>query len=472
VANPSGPVTGPPERIVGADLAARAAYALRDNRSGEVTKAAPALYPHQWSWDTGFNVIGLAAVDPDAAISEFNALLRGQWRNGMIPHIVFQPDSPPYFPGAEWWDTAALSAAAPVWPRTSGICQPPVHAIAVERVLRAASTRGTDVEDRVRNWVRSIYPNLLAWHRFLDAARTDPATGLVTIYHSWESGLDNSPRWDEPYRHVVVSGVPPYQRPDVALVGSSAERPTDEEYDRYLTLVQEQKAVGYDPNSLRHTTSFAVGDVLFTAILAVGSDILAELGTLLRVSGADSCAQELRDQATRARVAVLEQVDPETGLAADVDLRRRQSLRTQTIAGFAPLVAGKLPVAHRQALVQLLFSSRWAGHPQLRWPLPPSTSPCSEAFRTLSYWRGPVWPVMNWLLSWALERIGNAAEAEELRRAGLAQLADGAFAEYYEPFTGAPLGSHRQSWTAAVALDWLISAPALKARRGPAGGLT
>ncbi len=42
-----------------------------------------------------------------------------------------------------------------------------------------------------------------------------------------------------------------------------------------------------------------------------------------------------------------------------------------------------------------------------------------------------------------------------LRNHGLAQLSDGRFGEYYEPFTGEPLGSDGQSWTAAVALDWL-----------------
>jgi hypothetical protein len=42
-----------------------------------------------------------------------------------------------------------------------------------------------------------------------------------------------------------------------------------------------------------------------------------------------------------------------------------------------------------------------------------------------------------------------------LRRSSLEQLNAGGFAEYFEPFTGEPLGSDDQSWTAAVALDWL-----------------
>jgi hypothetical protein len=33
----------------------------------------------------------------------------------------------------------------------------------------------------------------------------------------------------------------------------------------------------------------------------------------------------------------------------------------------------------------------------------------------------------------------------------------GEFGEYFEPFTGEQLGAAQQSWTAAVALDWLAS---------------
>ena len=42
-----------------------------------------------------------------------------------------------------------------------------------------------------------------------------------------------------------------------------------------------------------------------------------------------------------------------------------------------------------------------------------------------------------------------------LREEGLRLVGAGDFAEYYDPFTGEPLGSMQQSWTAAAALDWL-----------------
>src|SRR3712207_6849827 len=44
-------------------LAARAAYVLRGNDIGALTTAAPALYPHMWSWDAAFVAIGLRSEE-------------------------------------------------------------------------------------------------------------------------------------------------------------------------------------------------------------------------------------------------------------------------------------------------------------------------------------------------------------------------------------------------------------------------
>ena len=42
-----------------AQLVARARQVLRQNDMGDWTRAAPNLYPHQWSWDSAFIAIGL-----------------------------------------------------------------------------------------------------------------------------------------------------------------------------------------------------------------------------------------------------------------------------------------------------------------------------------------------------------------------------------------------------------------------------
>ncbi|MGH3749784.1 MAG: MGH1-like glycoside hydrolase domain-containing protein, partial [Micromonosporaceae bacterium] len=86
---------------------------------------------------------------------------------------------------------------------------------------------------------------------------------------------------------------------------------------------------------------------------------------------------------------------------------------------------------------------------------PPSTSLNSVSLDRRRYWRGPLWPVMLWLYEWALRRRGLTTYADRMQSAGVQLVADGRFAEYYEPVTGEALGSADQSWTAAVALDWL-----------------
>src|SRR5215468_2836976 len=435
-------------------LAARAAYILRDNSTGLITRAAPTLYPHQWSWDAAFNAIGLATVDRPRARRELDSLFAAQWRNGMVPHIVFDPVANGYWPGPGQWQSARYSEEAPARPATSGICDPPVHAIAVDRILAAAASAGGREYELTQGWAAHLYPKLLAWHRFLARDRADKATGLITLFHGWESGTDNSPRWDVPYANVVVGAdLPAYIRRDKSHVTSAAQRPTDGEYDRYLWLIEEAKQAGFDAGVLREYGSFQVGDALFTAIFAAASDLLARLAEQLRKT---DDAYELRDCAAQARAAVFCHVDEASGLAVDVDLRTGSWLRTETIAGFAPLIAGRMPLYMRQRLISLLTGPRWAGHPGLRWALPPSTSPYAPEFDPECYWRGPVWPVFTWLLTWALRRSGETAVAARLRSASLEQLSDATLAEYYHPMTGAPLGSFNQSWTAAAALDWLL----------------
>ncbi|WP_198664165.1 glucosylglycerate hydrolase [Jiangella endophytica] len=432
-------------------LGDRAADVLRGNDLGSMTAAAPRLYPHMWSWDSGLIAVGLARLSVPRAITELRTLLRAQWSTGMIPHIVFS-EGDGYFPGPERWATQA-AAAAPAAVRTSGICQPPVHAIAVRRILDAGRAAGGETREQAEAFVRETFGSWLAWHRWLATARDPDGRGLVEIHHGWESGMDNSPRWDQPYAAVVPGDdLPGFVRTDVHHVGDVRERPTDAEYGRYLWIVEQLRRVRYDDTAAREVVAFRVADVFMSAILAVASDELAALGDEL---GFDDDAAELRELAARFRAGVLSTVSPSTGLARDLDRRSGRWIETETIAGFAPLFCGADggPVVARQR--SLFWGERWCGHPELAHPLPPSVSPADPGLQARTYWRGPVWPIMSWLFGWAFERQGDDDGARRLRDASLRQLAGGDFGEYYEPFTGEPLGSLHQSWTAAVALDWL-----------------
>jgi hypothetical protein len=51
---------------------------LHGNDAGSWTRAAPVLYPHQWSWDSAFIAIGWAHLDVRRAMTELEQLFAAQ----------------------------------------------------------------------------------------------------------------------------------------------------------------------------------------------------------------------------------------------------------------------------------------------------------------------------------------------------------------------------------------------------------
>jgi glucosylglycerate hydrolase len=421
---------------------------LRANDIGGWTRPAPRLYPYQWSWDSAFVAIGLSHVDPPRAVRELETLFTAQWADGRVPHIAFNdaPASSGYFPDPEWWGSRQYSALAPTSVPTSGLIAPPMHAIAAWHLARVAG-------DAIRGPLQNLYPRLVAWHRYLATQRDPDERGLIVVYHPWES-MDNSPRFDRPLARVAVGELPPYQRRDTGHIHDASQRPTDSEYDRFLWLVNLMKAAGYDDSAIQRTHPVLVRDVFFSGIVAAANHALAELGAWL---GIDTDRPKLDEWARRFSRGVQQQWAATERLALDFDMRGGEAIRVQTCAGFAPLLVPELDDSLRAALVGEFFGPRFAGADGFAFRVLPSAAPGSPGFDQRSYWRGPAWSVINWLFWWGLRQHGQAERAAELRAANLQWLSlpTSRFAEYFEPYTGEPLGSLDQSWTAAMALDWL-----------------
>jgi hypothetical protein len=433
-----------PEGRGSASLVDRALSVLDANSLGHATAPSRRLYPHQWSWDSACIAIGYARSNQERAERELRSLFAGQWRNGLLPHIVFT-EGARYFPGPEFWQTER-SADAPASPRTSGIVQPAVHGTAVWEVVRHAADR-----ERAVAFGRELLPKLIAWHEYLYRERTRDGGALVEVWHPWETGMDNSPLWDDALARIELEpgDVPPYERVDVT-VAVAEERPTDHDYDRYAYLVGLFRALAYDAARIREETPFAIRPVLFNALLVQSNRDLAELA---RAIGADP--GPLDDWAERTAAELERLWDDETAVYRDFDVRAGEPLASWCASGLAPLYAG-IPQPERAARMLERIGASGLEVGASGWAAT-SLPPGDPRFDPNLYWRGPVWPILNWVLHRGLARYGFDELAARVRTTVIALAEDGGFWEHYDPVTRKGHGGASFSWTAALVLDLIGS---------------
>jgi hypothetical protein len=266
---------------------------------------------------------------------------------------------------------------------------------------------------------------------------------LVTVVHPWETGWDNSPRWDflAPAR---LRPARPYQRLDTVHVGGG-QRPSGKDYDAFVALIEILDAADYDLATYRTRTPFLVYDVLFDALtyraMTDTNAIAVELGE-----------PEPFDTETRQDFAAAfeEFHRGPDGAYFDWDCVAGRRIDVPTAAGVAAL-AGGLPAMTQRA--EEIFE---AYERRLGAALPVATVPPGMAvFDRALYWRGPVWINVNWLVIDGLRRAGRSPEAGWLREETIDIVERSGFAEYFDALDGAPLGIDGFSWSAALTLDLL-----------------
>ncbi len=422
-----------------ATLIANALRVLSANDVGSYTRPSPSLYPHQWNWDSAFVAIGLARDRVERAQLEIRSLLRGQWRNGMVPHIVYDSGGAGYFPDAARWEVS-LSPDSPNDVSTSGITQPPMITVAVHAIARDPQTH---------SFVRWAFPHLLQYHRWLHRERDPEGEGLVFICHPWESGLDNSPRWLDIMSRMMLTVRPSYEREDNRQV-ALGQRPTDEDYDRFVYLLDLAREARYDSSEIWARSPFLVQDVLFNSILYRADECLKEMAVQL----GEPIAEMERWMALSRRAFRDKLWDSKAELYRDYDLRSGRPILENTISIFMPLYAGVAGERETESLVErhLRNPAEYAADNRTQW-LVPTASKDNHHFDPVAYWRGPVWVNTNWFLIRGLERYHYWQEAEKIRRDTLALVERTGFFEYFDPGTGAGYGTGSFSWSAALTLD-------------------
>jgi hypothetical protein len=429
-----------------ADYIDKAKGILKSNWTGSSTKPAPSLYPHQWNWDTGFIAIGRSHYDTPRAINEIETLFEAQWSNGMLPQIVFNPkELGHYFPEPDFWQTERFPYAPP-GKLTSGITMPPIHAVAVEKIYQNARRPKS-----VRLFLERIYPKLLALHAYLYRERDPHGEGLVYIRHPWESGIDNSPTWDLPLKKIAIdkATLPAYKRKDLDHGVKPMMRPSDDDYDRYIYLVDLFRRHMYDEFSIRDSCPFLIQDPLFNSILCRANESLARIAAVIGeptevpLSWVDKTAEAIRNKLWHEEHGMFDAYDLVSGELIEVD----------TASGFLPLFAGAASREQAKGLYDRLNSCSFCALHQGNCFTIPNYDTQKEGFDRSNYWRGPVWININWMLAQGLRRYGYTTKADSLQKDLLQLPIRFGFHEYFDSFDGTGYGSDNFGWTAALFID-------------------
>ncbi|NED94687.1 hypothetical protein G1H11_05125 [Phytoactinopolyspora alkaliphila] len=421
-------------------LADEAGRILEGNWSGGYTTPASGLYPHQWSWDSAFIAIGLRWLSASRARTELDSLFASQWADGRVPQIVYDPArEDDYQPGAAFWDSAAISGA-PERP-TTGLVQPPNHAVAAWLVHTA------DIEgSRQARFLERLYPKLVAWHQYLTMTRVSPGRTLAAIVHPWESGTDNSPLWDDALATLpkVARDIP---RPDLEHAGAD-ERPSQKEYGTYYWLAEAYRDQGCDHREGQWR--FLFEDPSFNALWSASEHALARIATEI---GRDPVPHHERARAVTSALDSL--YDESLGVFVAWDAVRHAPVRKATVSGLIPLLLPGLTQADQ--LIRTLRGPTFLGDHALLVPSYDATAPDHDPTQ---YWRGPSWFNMTWMVIQGLRTHDQDALADSLTQHFCALALEHDFPEYVDPWTGAPHGARRFSWTAALALDLARTSPA------------
>ncbi len=361
------------------------------------TCPATPRYRHQWYWDSCFHALAWRHFDTGRARAELRTLVRAGRLDGFIPHTAFW-DRPAYWRRAPFYGTHTVFGAT----ATSTIGTPLI-ALAWELVAESSQ------DDP--GFATEALPQLRLHYDWLARQRDVDGDGLLTIIHPDESGLDDSPKYDEVFgwmRHDKFG---------------------------FFWLIERCRRLSYDARMIVERYEEHVEDVLVNVFYALALRALARLDS---EQGERFC-----ERAARVEQALLERCyDERTGLFFDLAGGDERQVRVSTWSSLAPLALEEIPEDVRRRLVEqhLLDATRyWAqcGIPSVAID-EPSFKPGFSRWRC---WRGPSWMNTAWLLVPAMRSLGYYEEARRVVASLELSVDRYGFREYYNPLSGRGLAA-------------------------------
>ena len=387
------------------------------------------LYPAQWNWDSAFIALGYSYFNLNFALKEIKTLLDGQWKDGMIPHILFHNTKTNYYPNHTAWNCGNKI-------RSSGITQPPVLASILKEIID--KNKITKIQ---RKEIKKFVIKIKKSHDWFIKNRDPKKTGLVSILHPWESGYDNSSLWDEPMKKVKIEKNIQYKRADNKVINPE-HRPLNIDYDRYVTIKNNLRKKKYDPKKIFKTSLFNVVDIGFNSIFLKSNK---DLITLLKKFNLDSSTIINYIKITEKNI--LKYFDKKKENFFCFDLRNKKKIFIPSITNYLILYADIKNSKINDILIKNLKK-----HNLKEKYFFSSIKPNHKSFEEKRYWRGPVWINCNWFIHKGLmnkdEKYSNKIKERTVRL-----VEKKGFHEYYSCKNGKPMGANNFSWSAALYLD-------------------
>ena len=304
-------------------------------------------------------------------------------------------------------------------------------------------------------FLKAIYPNLLAYHRWIYNDRDPNSSGLAVLVHPWESGMDNSPPWIYALRwlsplwiSVLVRSrlINFFQRfrKDTKSV-PAGQRLTNTEALKFLHLAYRYRKHNYDSRWILENSRFCVEDLAFNSILVAANTALRKIADTI----AEDLPAELSYRFDQTAQALEKLWDEETAQYYSRQYKSQKLIAVPSITTLLPLYSGAISKQRAGRLVDLLHDRFrfWSEYPVPTVPLN------SKYFRPDRYWKGPTWINMNWFIIKGLLNYGYREEALSLLQRTRELIRRSGFREYFSPLTGDGLGIDNFSWTAALYID-------------------
>ena len=298
----------------------------------------PAILPSKvgyyglWLWDTFFLGLPLVTTSEHGLVEgSLLTLLDNQAANGLIPIATFPTRQEPH---------------------PKALTQAPLLTMESWALFRAK--KFYEGEESSLKFLQNVYAKLRDFHSFWYRERDRDGDGMCEYSHGWESGVDNSPYWDE--------------------------RGAD-----------------------------CVEDILLALFLYLDCNYL---GAMARTLGRAVDEEELVKEALRIEDAILNEFyDRESGLFYSRYYDTHELIKVKTFESLLPLLLDNISHDQRTSIINHVTNPNqfWAEYPV---PTVAMDEPTFGSKFSGAWWRKPVWLSANWLLLKGLMKWGYYDEAK------------------------------------------------------------